>query len=124
MPTPTAEPTALIAERQRLLVPYLRAVCERSGFRPVSCSPTDHALARVRPVAVVLGFEIPGGRPLEAIRRVRQVRPDATLVVLVRRGDRAWAAMARALGADAVLGEDADGIALAAALRAGRLAAR
>jgi len=119
-----AESTALIAERQRLLVPYLRAVCERSGFRAVSGSPTEHTLARVRPAAVVLGFEVPGGRPLEAIRRARRMRPNATLVVLVRRADPAWTAMAQALGADAVLGEGADGAALAVALRAGRLATR
>jgi len=102
--------TALIVERQRLMVPFLRDVLERAGHGDVRAlrSASTRTLQRVRPDVVVLGIDMPGARPLELIRRTRQETPGARIVVITRCDDPLWNALARALGADAILGSSAD----------------
>ncbi len=112
-------PTALIVERQRLMLPYLHAIARQAGFRAVTGSATLATLRRVRPDTVVLDLDRPGARPLATIRRVRSSMPDARIVVIGAADDAAWTLVARALGADAVLGARADGSALARAMSPG-----
>jgi DNA-binding NarL/FixJ family response regulator len=105
-----AQRTALIVERQRLMVPFLKDVLERAGHDGVFAfrSASARTLQRVRPDVVVLGIDTPGGRPLELIRRTRRETPEARIVVITRTDDPLWNALARALGAHAILGSQAD----------------
>jgi len=102
--------TALIVERQRLMVPFLRDVLERAGLGDVLAvrSASARTIHRIRPDVVVLGIDLPGARPLELIQRTRRETPAARIVVITRSDDPLWNALARALGADAVLGSTAD----------------
>jgi DNA-binding NarL/FixJ family response regulator len=115
-----AQRTALIVERQQLMVPFLRDVLERAGHDDVFASRSGSArtLQRVRPALVVLGIDTPGAKPLELIRRTRRETPGARIVVLTRCDDPLWNALARALGADAILGSTADKHDLFCAVRA------
>jgi DNA-binding NarL/FixJ family response regulator len=92
------------------MVPFLRDVLERAGHRDVLAlrSASTRTLHRVRPDVVVLGIDMPGARPLELIRRTRRETPGARIVVITRSDDPLWNALARALGADAILGSTAD----------------
>ncbi len=108
--------TALIVERQRLIVPFLRSILAQAGFRPVSGKATAGTLKRVRPDAIVLCFDRGAVRPLETIRRARAATARARIVVITRGDDPAWNALARAFGADTVLGPAADGRALSEAV--------
>ncbi len=109
-------PTALIVERHRLIVPFLRSILSQAGFRSVSGRATAPTLRRVRPDAVVLCFDGLAARPLETVRRTRATMPAARIVVITRTDDPAWNALARALGADTILGPSADGRALSDAV--------
>lgn len=102
--------TAVILERQRLMVPFLRDVLERAGHGDVLAlrSASARTLQRVRPDVVVLSVDTPGARPLELIRRTRRETPGARLVIITRCDDPLWNALARALGADVILGSTAD----------------
>jgi DNA-binding NarL/FixJ family response regulator len=92
------------------MVPFLKDVLERAGHDDVFAfrSASAKTLQRVRPDLVVLGIDTPGARPLELIRRTRHETPEARIVVITRSDDALWNAMARALGADAILGSQAD----------------
>jgi DNA-binding NarL/FixJ family response regulator len=112
--------TALIVERQRLMVPFLRDVLERAGHGDVVAhrSASARTLQRLRPSVVVLGIDTLGARPFEVIRRTRCGTPAARIVVLTRSDDPVWSALARAVGADVVLGPKADRNDLLAAVAA------
>ncbi len=112
-------PTALIVERQRLMLPYLHAIARQAGFRAVTGNATLATLRRVRPATVVLDLDRPGTRPLATIRRIRGSMPESRIVVIAATDDPAWTLVAQALGADAVLGARADGLALARAMTPG-----
>jgi DNA-binding response OmpR family regulator len=104
---------ALIVERQSALVPFLRDALTRAGYGAVTAarSASESTLRRSLPDTILLG---PGmtSRPLDAIRRIRQARPDARIVAIAYRDDPLWNALAMALGADDVLGPSAEMAAL------------
>jgi DNA-binding NarL/FixJ family response regulator len=110
----------MIIERQRLLVPYLKHVLQHAGVEDVVAyrNAGKRTLQRVRPDVVILGVDTAGTRPLELIRQARAEMPWARIVVLTRSDDAAWSTLARALGADAVLGSAADTRDLSLALAA------
>jgi len=114
LPSESARPLhprrALIVERQRLLVPFLKHIAEGAGLAEVVAYRTasPRTLHRVRPDVVLIGIDGPGARPLELIRRTRREMPTARIVVITRSDDPAWSALAQALGADVVLGPRAD----------------
>jgi DNA-binding NarL/FixJ family response regulator len=60
-------------------------------------------LRRARPDLVLLDVDARGAQPLGLIRETRR-QTSARIVVITRSEDRAWQALALALGADAVLG--------------------
>jgi len=101
---------ALIVERQRLLVPFLKDVLQGIGVCDVVAYrfAGPRTLQRLQPDVVVLGVDAPGARPLELIRQARKERPSARIVVITRCDDPLWSSLARALGADVVLGSLAD----------------
>jgi two-component system response regulator RegA len=117
-PTPTDPArTALLVEPQQLLVPFLTAALHAVGVHAtVAPRPTASALRRANADVVILGMDMLRGRPLDVIRRTHRARPDARIVVLTRRNDPAWSALARAVGASVVLGPTADAAAFAAAV--------
>ena len=100
---------AVIVQGQRLMLPFLADVLAGAGVANVvayRCA-SSQTLRRAKPDVVVLDADAGGAEPFELIRRARSQTP-ARIVVITRTEDRAWNAVARAVGADAVLGPRAD----------------
>ncbi len=100
---------ALILQGQRLMVPLLKDVLERAGLDNVIVyrNASERTLRNARPDVVLFDVDRPGSRSLERIRAARS-QTRARIVVITRTNDPAWNAVARALGADAILGACAD----------------
>jgi DNA-binding NarL/FixJ family response regulator len=96
---------AVIVQAQRLMLPFLADVLRCAGHPDVLAyrHPSAQTLRRANPVVVVLDADARGADPLELIRRTR-AGTLARIVVLTRHDDRAWNAVAHALGADVILG--------------------
>ena len=109
---------ALLVEREPALVPFLRDVMREAGHGAVvaSKSVSVRTLRRTRPATILIGPGAGRVRPLDAIRRIRRECASARVIVVAYRNDPAWNALARALGADVVLGPEHGGAALADAL--------
>jgi len=99
----------LIVEGRRLMVPLLRDVLTRAGLDDVVVHRTVSAktMRSARPDVVLVDVDGLGSRPLELIRAARQ-NTSARIVVITRVDDSGWNAVARALGADFILGARAD----------------
>ena len=100
---------ALIVQAQRLMLPFLKDVLERAGIDDVvayRCASAS-TLRRSRADVVLLDVDARGTQPLGLIRETR-LQTSARIVVMTRNDDRAWEAMALALGADAILGPQAN----------------
>ena len=100
---------AIIVEGRRLMVPLLKDVLARAGLEDVVVcrNATERRMRSARPDVVVLDVDGPGLRPLELIRNARRCT-NARIVVITRLDDRGWNAVARAVGADTILGARAD----------------
>jgi DNA-binding NarL/FixJ family response regulator len=100
---------ALILHCQRLMVPLLKEVLTRAGLDDVVVyrNASERTIRTARPDVVVVDVDAPGSRPLEQIRRTRR-HTNARIVVITRTDDAGWNAVAKALGADAILGARAD----------------
>jgi DNA-binding NarL/FixJ family response regulator len=100
---------ALILEGQRLLVPLLKDVLARAGLHDVVVyrNASERTMRCAHPDVVVFDVDAPGARPLEQIRAARR-QTRARIVVITRTDDPNWNAMAKALGADTILGARAD----------------
>jgi len=100
---------ALIVQGQRLMVPFLADILRNAGVAEVVAyrCPSPNTVRRARPDLVVLDADLGGSRPLELIRRTRTLT-NARIVVVTRADDSAWNALARAFGADTILGPRAD----------------
>jgi len=111
-------PVALVVEPNPFFASFLRAMLARSGHAVVaSCASASRPLLqRLAPGTIVFGLGASDHRPLDAIRRARSERPEAFIVAIGDSEDAAWKALARALGADVVLGPGAGTQDLVAAL--------
>jgi DNA-binding NarL/FixJ family response regulator len=100
---------AMIVEGRRLMVPLLKDVLALAGLEEVVVYRTasERTMRSARPDVVVLDVDSPGARPLELIRNARRCT-NARIVVITRIDDREWNALARAVGADTILGARAD----------------
>jgi DNA-binding NarL/FixJ family response regulator len=87
------------------MVPFLKDVLACAGLGEVVAYRCASAgtLRRARPDLVLLDVDARGAQPLGLIRETRR-QTSARIVVITRSEDRAWQALALALGADAVLG--------------------
>jgi DNA-binding NarL/FixJ family response regulator len=99
---------AVIVHGQGLMLPFLADVLRCAGHGDVLAyrSPSAKTLHRAKPDVVVLDADAPGSDPLDLIR-ITRAGTRARIVVITRYEDRLWNALARALGADAVLGPQA-----------------
>ncbi len=111
-------PVALVVEPHPFFASFLRAMLARSGHAVVasSASASKLLLQRLAPGTIVFGPGACGHRPLDAIRRARSARPEAFIVAIGESDDSVWKALARALGADVILGPGAGTNDLLAAL--------
>lgn len=100
---------AAIIEPQALFVPYLVATLRRTGLDVVRAAPhiRSRNLTRLAPDVLLVGIDDVRA-PLTVIRRLRRLLPTARIVLYTHCADRAWAALARAMGADAVVGPTDD----------------
>lgn len=116
--SPSGAKRALLIEPQTLFAPYFVATLERTGLDVVGVAPGARTamLLDLRPDVVVIDAGHLATPPLRLLRRLRRALPAAHIVVYVHALDGAWAALARSLGADAVIGPKADEADLIAAV--------
>jgi DNA-binding NarL/FixJ family response regulator len=96
---------AAIVEAQTLFVPYLVATLRRQGLDVVRTAARVRSrnLAKIAPDVLLVGVDdVPA--PIVTLRRLRRLLPDTRIVLYTHSPDRAWAALARGVGADAVVG--------------------
>ena len=115
----------LLVERQSLFLPYLRQLLERDGARVVSSGPLPSArrLLQLRPDVVCVDVDHLKQSAFSGIRNLRRALPKTRIVAYTNQSDPAWTALAKSVGADIVLGPEADGDAVVAATRLHRRAA-
>ena len=100
---------AAIVQAQPLMVPFLTDVLRCSGHSQVltyRCASAKR-LRRAKPDVVIMDTEAANAAPLALIRRIK-LNARTRIVVIAGRDDPAWNALARALGADAILGPSAN----------------
>jgi|GEM_PF-2310357 len=107
-PRPPAKRAAII-EAQTLFVPYLVSTLRRQGLDVVRAAPRIRcrSLARIAPDVLLVGVDELRA-PLVTLRRLRRLLPGARIVLFTHSADRAWAVLARAVGANAVVGPTDD----------------
>lgn len=112
---------AAIIEPQSLFVPYLVATLRRTGLEVVRAAPhiRSRNLSRLAPDVLLVGIDDVRA-PLSAIRRLRRLLPSARIVLYTHISERAWASLACAVGADAVVGPTDDEQGLVSACTAPR----
>lgn len=108
----------LLVEPQALFAPYFVATLERSGLDVVAVvkRPDCSVLRRMAPDIVVVDAAHRPAAPLRTIRAIRAAAPEAHIVVFATNCEPAWWALARTLGADAIVGAHAQERDLVAAL--------
>jgi len=109
----------LLIERQALFLPYLKNLLARDGARVVSSGPlpTARRLGQLRPDVVCVDVDNLKQSPLTGLRSLRRALPHARIVAYTNQSDAAWSALAKSVGADIVLGPEADDGAVIAATR-------
>lgn len=110
---------AVIIEPQALFVPFLAQALRRRGVAVLGSSGSSHpkALLMQRPDVVLVDVDHLAA-PLGCLRDLRAALPGARIVAVAQDPEPAWSALARAAGADAVLGAAADEDALGGAILA------
>jgi DNA-binding NarL/FixJ family response regulator len=100
--------TAAIVQAQPLMVPFLTDVLRCTGHsRVVTYRSWAKRLRRAKPDVAILDAEAANATPLALIRRIKS-NARTRIVVITGHDDSVWNAVARALGADAILGPGAD----------------
>ncbi|MBD5653702.1 MAG: hypothetical protein IAI50_00800 [Candidatus Eremiobacteraeota bacterium] len=96
---------AAIIEPQALFVPYLVATLRRTGADVVRAAPSipSQQLSRLAPDLLLVAID-ECRAPLAVVRRLRRLLPAARIVLYTHVADPVWGAVARGLGADAVVG--------------------
>lgn len=109
---------ALLVEPQALFAPYFANVIAGAGSEvTVSERAPKRLLRSLKPNLVVVDATGHAAAPLRMITGMRASLPGARIVIFARGAEPLWAGVARALGADAVVGPSASEADLLAALR-------
>jgi DNA-binding NarL/FixJ family response regulator len=100
---------AVIIEPQALFIPFLAQALRRRGVAVLGSSRSSHptALLKQQPDVVLIDVDHVAA-PLGCLRELRAALPKARIVAVAQYPEPAWIALARAAGADAVLGAAAD----------------
>jgi DNA-binding NarL/FixJ family response regulator len=117
--------SVLLIERQSLFLPYLKQLLARDGARVVSSGPLPNArrLLQLRPDVVCVDVDHLKQSAFSGLRTLRRALPHARIVAYTQQSDPAWTALAKSVGADIVLGPDADANDVISATRVNRRAA-
>jgi DNA-binding NarL/FixJ family response regulator len=108
---------ALLIEPQALFAPYFAGVIAGAGSEvTVSERAPKRLLRSLKPNLVVFDATGREAAPLRVITGVRAALPSARIVIFARMAEPLWADVAKALGADAVIGPKASEAELRAAL--------
>ncbi len=112
----------LLIERQSLFMPYLKQLLARDGARVVSSSPlpSGRRLLQLRPDVICVDVDSLKQSAFSGLRRLRRALPQTRIVAYTNQSDPAWTALAKSVGADVVLGPEADDGAVIAATRMSR----
>jgi DNA-binding NarL/FixJ family response regulator len=115
----TSQYCVLLIERQALFAPYMTRLLQQDGARVVASGPLPSArrLAQLHPDVVCVDVDSLRQSPFAGLRNLRRVLPSAKIVAYTNESDASWAALAKSVGADIVLGPDADEDAVIAATR-------
>ncbi|MBC5809265.1 MAG: response regulator transcription factor [Candidatus Eremiobacteraeota bacterium] len=100
---------ALIIEPQRLFTPFLAGVLEERGVAVLATTLAldRDQLALARPEIVLIDADhLPS--PLMALADLRSALPSARIAVVYAWAEAAWLVLARAFGADVLIGPGAD----------------
>jgi DNA-binding NarL/FixJ family response regulator len=110
---------ALLIEPQSLFAPYFAGVLSASIRNlTVAAHAPKRFLQALDPELVVLDASGGDASPLRTIDRLRTLLPAARIVVFARQCEPLWVGVARAAGADAIVGPSANEADLVAALTA------
>jgi DNA-binding NarL/FixJ family response regulator len=98
-----------IIEPQQLFAPFLNQVLSEAGFSIVISLGTLSLdeLDRNDPAAVFIDIDFIEGDPINALRQIRQVVPNATICAYTGRADEGWAALCMRAGANCVISKSA-----------------
>jgi len=108
---------ALLIEPQALFAPYFAGVMTDAGSDVTVAERAPKRLLRsLKPNLVVFDATGEHAAPLRVISGVRASLPAARIVIFSRAAEPLWADVAKALGADAVIGPKASEADLLAAL--------
>jgi DNA-binding NarL/FixJ family response regulator len=108
---------ALLIEPQALFAPYFAGVIAGASSEvTVSERAPKRLLRSLKPSLVVFDATGQEAAPLRMISGVRASLPGARIVIFARAAEPLWANVAKALGADAVVGPKASEAELVAAL--------
>ncbi|MGL6094652.1 MAG: sigma-54-dependent transcriptional regulator, partial [Fimbriiglobus sp.] len=115
-------PSVLIIDDEESVAWALRKACDRQGYRTTVAATAEDGLAAARrsaPDAVFLDVRLPGMDGLTALGKLKELAPDAAVVVITAHGNLSTAVQAVAGGAFDYLAKPFD---LAAAMDAVRRA--
>lgn len=98
-----------IIEPQRLFAPFLNQVLSEAGFSVVISLATLSLdeLGRNEPTVVFIDIDFIEVDPINALRQIRQVVPNATICAYTGRADEGWAASCMRAGANCVISKSA-----------------
>src|SRR3982750_4205545 len=83
-------PSVLIIDDEESVAWALRKACERQGYRAAVAAPAEDGIAQARrhpPDAVFLDVRLPGMDGLTALAKLKEVAPDAGVVVITAHGN-------------------------------------
>jgi DNA-binding NarL/FixJ family response regulator len=98
-----------IIEPQRLFTPFLNQVFSEAGFSVVMSleNLSLDELGRNEPTVVFIDIDFIEVDPINALRQIRQVVPNATICAYTGRTDEGWAASCIRAGANCVISKSA-----------------
>ena len=98
-----------IIEPQRLFAPFLNQVLSEAGFSVVMSleSLSLDELGRNEPTVVFIDIDFIEVDPINALRQIRQIVPNATICAYTGRADEGWAASCIRAGANCVISKSA-----------------
>lgn len=113
------DPSLLLVDDDEIFVNRLARAMERRGFEPTVALSVSDALGAVRakaPAYAVVDLRLEDGNGLDVIDAMREVRPNARVIVLTGYGAIATAVAAVKMGATDYLAKPADANDVASAL--------
>ena len=84
------KPTVLIIDDEEAIAWALRKACENQGYRAVVAPSAEEGLSKAkseRPAAIFLDVRLPGMDGLTALGQLRQLNPDAAILVMTAHGN-------------------------------------